>query len=162
MSVKKSEKKRRSDIIFGILLASTLGVILNLFSSLYYDLFVKKIIKWSDVNQQHVMIWFFILLATWGFISFFVYDYKNNVEINKAHFWKRFINYFFESFKPFKILKIITGIYLIIFLSFLVFVFLITLFFLMNEATNWLFASAFVVFILIGIILHIYKKYLNK
>ncbi|MDD2424323.1 MAG: hypothetical protein PHG34_08955 [Candidatus Cloacimonetes bacterium] len=156
------EKKRRSDIIFGILLASTLGVLLNLFSNLYYDLSVSKIVKLNGATLNHLIVWIFILLATWGFISFFIYDYENNVEINKAHFWKRFINYFFKSFKPFKILKIITGIYLITFIVFLIFILLITLFFIMNGVTNWLFASVLIAFILVGLVLNVYKKYLKK
>jgi len=121
MSAPKKEKKRRSDIIFGILLASTLGVVLNLFSSLYYDLFVTKTIKWPNVNQQHVVIWFFILLATWGFISFFVYDYENEFKMNIS-FWKRFTDYFFNSFRPMRVLRFLVGVYLMIFLVFLILV----------------------------------------
>lgn len=118
---KIKEKKRRSDIIFGILLASTLGVILNLFSGLYYDLFVTKTIKWININQQHVVFWFLVLLATWGFISFFIYDYENEFKINIS-FWKRFTDYFFNSFRPMRVLRLLAGVYLMIFSVFLIFV----------------------------------------
>lgn len=162
MSVKKSEKKRRSDIIFGILLASTLGVILNLFSGLYYDLFITRTIKWSNVSQQHVMIWFLILLATWGFISFFVHDYENNLEMNKVLFWKRFVNYFFESFRPVKFLRILAGVYLVLFLLAILAVLLITAFIIISEAVNWWFASLVDIAILVKIIIYINKKYFKK
>lgn len=115
----RSEKNRRSDIIFGILLASTLGVILNLFSSLYYDLFITKTIKWINVNQQHVMIWFFVLLATWGFISFFIYDYENEFKMNIS-FWRRFTDYFFNSFRPMRFLRFLVGVYLMLFSTILI------------------------------------------
>ena len=114
------EKKRRSDIIFGIILASTLGVLLTLFSNLYYDVVVTKIVKPNNVNWNHVMVWFFIFLATWGFISFFIYDYENEFKMNIS-FWKRFTDYFFNSFRPMRILRLLVGVYLMIFLVFLIF-----------------------------------------
>lgn len=159
MSVTKKEKKRRSDIIFGILLASTLGVLLTLFSNLYYDIFVTKTIEWSSVNQNHVFIWMVILLAAWGFISFFIYDYQNEVEMNLG-FWKRFMDYFFNAFGPMKIIRVIGGVYLILVLSLIILLLSISLFFFIAKTTNY-FTAVLVLITLIGIEI-LEKRFLKK
>lgn len=129
---KIKEKKRRSDIIFGIILASTLGVLLTLFSNLYYDVVVTKTINSIDVNWNHVMVWFFVLLATWGFISFFIYDYENEFKMNIS-FWKRFTDYFFNAFRPMRVLRFLVGVYLMIFLVLLIFVSAVIIFSILEK-----------------------------
>lgn len=129
---KIKEKKRRSDIIFGIVLASTMGVLLTLFSNLYYDILVTKIVKPNNVEWNHVMAWFFVLLATWGFISFFIYDYENEFEMNIS-FWKRFTDYFFNSFRPMRILRLLVGVYLMIFSVILIFMSSVLIFFILER-----------------------------
>ncbi|MEI6835410.1 MAG: hypothetical protein WCK59_01130 [Candidatus Falkowbacteria bacterium] len=150
------EKKRRSDIIFGIILASTLGVLLTLFSNLYYDVVITKIVKPNEVDWNHIFIWFFILLATWGFISFFVYDYENEFKMNIS-FWKRFTDYFFNSFRPMRILRFLAGVYLMIFSVLLIFVSAVIIFSIL-EKINIILAIVAMLGWLIWMLILAYRK----
>lgn len=157
--VKEKEKKRRSDIIFGILLASILGVLLNLFSNFYYDIFVTKTLEWSKINNNHIITWFAIFLAVWGFISFFIYDYQNEVKMNLS-FWKRFMDYFFNAFRSMRIIRVIGGIYLILVLSLLILLLSISLFLLVVKVTNY---STAILIIIALIVIEIFeRKFLRK
>lgn len=150
------EKKRRFDIIFGISLASTLGVILSLFSNLYYDLFVTKKVVWGEVNHNHVVVWFAILLAVWGFFSFLLYDYKNDLEMNVS-FWRRFVDYFFKSFKPVRFLRVLVGVYLMLFSIAIIFVFSVIIFSIFERINIYLAIIAVPVWI-ISMSIFTYKK----
>lgn len=153
---KEVEKKRRSDIIFGIILASVFGVILNLFSNLYYDVLVSKTVRPESIDWNHVIAWFFILLATWGFISFFIYDYENEFKMNIS-FWKRFTDYFFNSFRPMRILRLLVGVYLMIFSVFLIFVSSAIIFYIL-EKINIILATVAVVGWVVWMLILAYKK----
>ena len=106
----KFEQKKRADVVIGIAIAAIAGFILNLLANLYYDLFIIETTVWAKVNHFQVICVSLALLGLIGFLEFFIFDYKNNFEVNKS-FLKRYLNYFFYNFTPGKIIRVISGLY---------------------------------------------------
>jgi hypothetical protein len=105
--------RKRTDTVLGILIASALGFVLNLLANVYYDVFVTKTVSWGSVDRNQIIFIPLALVGLIGFLQFFIYDFKNDLEINK-NFWLRFANYFFFKFKLGRILSWIMGLYLIL------------------------------------------------
>jgi len=85
----KFEQKKRADVVIGIAIAAIAGFILNLLANLYYDLFIIETTVWAKVNHFQVICVSLALLGLIGFLEFFIFDYKNNFEVNKS-FLKRY------------------------------------------------------------------------
>lgn len=92
-----------------------LGFIINIFSSVYYGLFITGDLVWSQVNHQQIVWCALALVALAGYLMFFIADYPNTFEFSRAY-WKRYQRYFFYSFWPGKIIRWIIGFYLLLFL----------------------------------------------
>jgi len=125
------EKKKRFDVVLGVIIASVLGLLLNLLANLYYDLFIIKTVAWSDVNRDQVVALVLLLIVTLGFLSFFIADYKNDLKLNLG-FWGRFFDYFFYSYAPGKFLRIASGVSLL----FVLLIFSIVLFIFITKLSN--------------------------
>ena len=107
------QNENRGYVVWSIAIGAVLGFIINIFSNLYYGLFITWDLKWSMVNHQQVFIFTIVFIALIGYLQFFIFDYPNTFEFSKAY-WKRYQQYFFYSFWPGKILRWIIGFYLII------------------------------------------------
>src|ERR1035437_831209 len=115
MEEKSNEKTKRFDMVWGIIVASILGVILNLLANLYYDLFIVKTIVWGKVDHFQVLCITLLLIALVGFLQFFISDYKNEAGLNK-NLLKRFRQYFFYEYTPGKYMRVFFGIYMLLIL----------------------------------------------
>ena len=107
----KIEQKKRTDLVIGIAVAAVVGFVLNLLANLYYDLFITGTLIWDKVNHSQVYAVTLALVGLIGLLEFFIYDFKNDLEVNKS-FLKRYFNYFFYNFTPGKIIRIVAGIYI--------------------------------------------------
>jgi hypothetical protein len=101
--------------VWSIAMGLLLGFIINIFSSVYYGLFITGDLQWSQVNHQQILWCALALIALVGYLMFFIADYPNTFEFSKAY-WKRYQRYFFYSFWPGKIIRWIIGFYLLLFL----------------------------------------------
>jgi hypothetical protein len=130
------EHKKREDAVLGIIVASALGVVLNLLSNLYYELFIVRRLTWDKVDHMQVYGLGLLLVAFVGFLKFFILDYKNGLELDRS-FLKRFSNYFFYEFRPGKIIRVIFGLYMLFILVGL----LILSYILMAQVTGYIIAT---------------------
>lgn len=115
MEENEKEKIKRLDATFGIIVAAVMGFLLNLLANAYYDLFITSLIKWEEINQSQIFYISLSLIGLFGFLLFFINDYRNEFGINKS-FFKRYVNYFFYKFGPGKIIGFIFGVYTLLFL----------------------------------------------
>lgn len=92
-----------------------LGFIVNVFSSVYYGMYIVGDLQWSEVNHQQLVGCALALLALVGYLQFFIADYPNTFEFSKAYA-KRYYNYFLYRFWPGRILRVIIGLYILLFL----------------------------------------------
>jgi hypothetical protein len=109
------KKENRGYIVWSIVIGGIIGFLINIFSNLYYSIFITKNLNWNQIDHTHFVLCIAILIALVGYLGFFIYDYPNTFEFSKPY-WKRYQNYFFHEFWPGKILRSIIGFYLIIFL----------------------------------------------
>jgi hypothetical protein len=91
------EYRRRFDLVLAIVLAATLGLILNVFANIYYDAFLVKTTNLNSYDPLNVatLSGFFLVVA--AFLQFLVYDYKNKLQMEKG-FWKRYVTFLTEDF----------------------------------------------------------------
>jgi hypothetical protein len=137
------EKIKRFDFVFGVIIASIISFFINLLSNIYYDLFVNHSTSWDKIDHFQVYFILLILLALFGFLEFFISDYKNPAEVNQSLFI-RYKNYFFYEFTPGKIIRIISGLYI----SLILLVILICVYFILAEAQGYIVTSSIFIFIL--------------
>lgn len=109
----EKEQRDRTYAVWGIVIGSVLGVLLTLFANAYYDIFVTGSESWDTIDHKQVYGWIAMIIAIWGFLGFFIYDYKNNLHADIA-FWKRFLKYFFQRSKPWKTIRVVIGLYVIL------------------------------------------------
>ena len=111
----EEKKEQRKYIVWSIATGLILGFIINIFSNVYYGIFIVGNLKWSQVNH-HELFWYALaLIALAGYLMFFISDYPNTFELSKAY-WKRYQHYFFNKFWPGKIMRWIIGFYLLLFI----------------------------------------------
>ncbi|XLQ19723.1 MAG: hypothetical protein ACKUBY_03970 [Candidatus Moraniibacteriota bacterium] len=140
----EKEKKDRIYAVWGIVIGSFLGLLLTLFANAYYDVFVTGNESWGTIDHRQVYSWVAMIIAIWGFLGFFIYDYKNNLNVNIA-FWKRFFKYFFQKSTPSRIIRIITGLYvLLIIICVLVLIYIYTV----EKFGFWIATSIYVIVII--------------
>ena len=137
MEKDKIEQKKRTDLVIGIAVAAVIGFVLNLLANLYYDIFITSTLSWDEVNHPQVYGVILALIGLIGLLEFFIYDYKNDLEVNKG-FLKRYFNYFFYNFTPGKIIRIIAGLYV----SSVLIGFVVLLYFVMANFSGYLMATA--------------------
>jgi hypothetical protein len=130
------DKTNRGFIVWSIVMGLLLGFIINVFSSVYYGMYIVGDLQWSQVNHQQLVWCVLALFALVGYLQFFIADYPNTFEFSKAYA-KRYQNYFFYSFWPGKIIRWIIGFYLIVFM----FVILAGIYYAMYEAAGFAYAT---------------------
>lgn len=136
MQEENKEKNKRFDFTFGIIIAAVIGFLLNLLANIYYDIFIVNSLKWENIDQTQFVGILLALIGMFGFLQFFIDDYRNEFKINKS-FLKRFKDYFFYQYMPGRWLRIITGIYL----GLILFAILVGLYYLMATFTGYIVAT---------------------
>lgn len=140
------EKNKRFDLTFGIIIAALVGFLLNLLANLYYDLFIVHSVVWEKVDHTQVFGMVLGLIGMFGFLQFFIEDYKNELRISKT-FLKRFYEYFFYHFTPGKWMRILTGIYVVLVLLIII----VGLYFVMASFTGYIPATLMSVIVFIRV-----------
>lgn len=136
MKQEDKEKIKRFDFSFGIIVASVIGFLLNLLANIYYDVSITHSLTWNKVDQTQFVGIILALIGMFGFLQFFIDDYKNELKINKS-FLKRFQDYFFYQYAPGKWIRRITGFYLIVVLI----IIMALLYYLMASITGHIIAT---------------------
>jgi len=111
----EEKKEQRKYIVWSIATGLILGFIINIFSNVYYGIFIVGNLTWSQVNHHELFWYAMALIALIGYLMFFISDYPNTFEFSKAY-WKRYQHYFFNKFWPGKIMRWIIGFYILLFL----------------------------------------------
>lgn len=93
----RKEKIQRTTFVLGIFTAAVVGFVVNLFSNMYYDVLISQTREFSSYSEKPVVVALVILFVSTGFLFFLVYDYKNEIDLNRP-FFKRFLDYFFNVF----------------------------------------------------------------
>lgn len=90
----KLEHRKRLDTVLGLAVAGILGWLINIFSNIYYDVFLTHNAKISSYNAFHLLVLLSLMFLVVAFLQFLVYDYKNELTLGKS-FWVRYM--FFVS-----------------------------------------------------------------
>lgn len=93
----RKEKIERTIFVLGIFAASVIGFVINVFTSVYYEVFLTGAKRLSDYNQTALIIPILILFLSVAFLSFLVYDYQNELNLNRS-LLKRFFDYYDNVF----------------------------------------------------------------
>jgi hypothetical protein len=136
MEPDSGEKIRRADVVWGIVVASAIGFLLNLLGNVYYGLFIVHTITWGKVDHTQIYWIGAVLLALVGFLEFFIEDYKNDLRLNISLF-QRYINFFFYRFTLGRIIRVAAGIYMLLIL----FAILIGIYVIIGTTTNYIIAT---------------------
>ena len=115
----KDKKENRGYIVWSIVIGALLSFLINIFSNLYYSLFVVGDLSFDKINGNYFVFCVLLFIALNGYLGFFIHDYPNSFEFSKGY-WLRYKNYFFNKYLPGriigKIIRWILGFYLILFL----------------------------------------------
>lgn len=111
----KLEYRKRFDFVLGIIIAGILGLIINTFSNIFYDVFLTHRVKFSSYDQFYLAILTSLLFLVLGFLQFLVYDYKNKLSLEKS-FWKRYMFFLSEDFPLSRFAKILNRFFISMFL----------------------------------------------
>ena len=89
--------KKRQDIVLGVCLAVVAGFLVNLFSNIYYDIFISKTLSFADISSAAITFVFLLLIFFEAFLEFLVYDVQQGqgIHINKR-FWGRYFDFIDE------------------------------------------------------------------
>lgn len=111
----ENQKGKRERIIFvlGIVVASIIGFALNIYASLYYEVFILGTENFSIHNKAAVALPAIVLVYSYGLLSFLVYDYKNSIDINRP-FFQRLFNYYENTFWPTKVTDRISRLFILV------------------------------------------------
>lgn len=93
----QKEKIERTTFVLGIFSASIIGFVLNLYANIYYDVFVTGDKQFGKMSEAGIIFPTFALIFTIGFLQFLIYDYKNELNLNRP-FFDRFFYYFDKVF----------------------------------------------------------------
>lgn len=145
------EKIKRFDFVFGVIIASTISFFINLLSNIYYDLFINHSTSWDKVDHFQVYFILLILLALFGFLEFFISDYKNPIEVNQSLFI-RYKNYFFYEFTPGKVIRIMVGLYILL----IIIGILISIFILMTQISGYIITT--ILFLVIFAVVYLKER----
>lgn len=110
----KTEYRKRFDLVLGIIIALMIGFFTNVFAVIFYETVIKVTGDTANFNEVALLITTFGFFASIAFLQFLVYDYKNDLCLNK-NFWKRYVFYLTEDFAPFRIMRILGNIFIVIF-----------------------------------------------
>lgn len=91
------EYKKRFDLVLGIAVAGFLSFLINIFSSIYYDVFLTHSKNISQYESNDLIIFAILFSATIAFLQFLIIDYKNEIDLKKG-FWKRYLFFFMHDF----------------------------------------------------------------
>lgn len=91
---KAKNVKKRQDIVLGVCLAMVAGFLVNLSSSVYYDIFISKTLLFSDTPSMALTTVLVLLVFFEAFLEFLIYDVQQgqSIHINKR-FWGRFFDF---------------------------------------------------------------------
>lgn len=94
---KRKEKIERTTFVLGIFSAGVMGFVLNIFANVYYDVLVTGDKQFSKLDQPSLIFSFLVFIFVIGFLQFLVYDYQNEINLNRP-FFRRFFDYFDNVF----------------------------------------------------------------
>jgi hypothetical protein len=150
----KFEYRKRSDFVLGVVIAGILSWLINIFSNLYYDVFLTHNIKLSSYNNLHLVVLLSILFLLIAFLQFLIYDYKNKLTLEN-NFWKRYLFFVSEDFSPSRLVRFVN----IFFISVFLIIFDVSIFFTVNNYTGPIISGAF---LFVGIIILMMKDRLSR
>ncbi|MDD2495082.1 MAG: hypothetical protein PHE29_07820 [Tissierellia bacterium] len=96
----KKEKKeiiQRTNFVLGIIVASIIGFVLNVYANIFYDAVVTGKEQFSNINSFSIALLFIILMYMIAFLQFLIYDYQNEINLDRS-FFKRFSDYYDNIF----------------------------------------------------------------
>lgn len=111
----KLERRKRIDFVFGIVVAGIFGLIINVFSNIFYDVFLVHKINFNSYDQIYLTGLMLLLFLVLAFMQFLVYDYKNKLSLEK-NFWKRYMFFLSEDFSLSRIVKVLNRFFISMFL----------------------------------------------
>lgn len=103
----QKEKHERTTFVLGILVAAVIGFTLNIYASVYYDVFMLGDKKLTDYDELAILLPAVVLVYSYGLLSFLIYDYKNKIDIGRS-FMGRLFDYYDNVFWPVRFAK---GVY---------------------------------------------------
>lgn len=113
--IDKLEHRRRFDSVLGITLAGILGWLINIFSNIYYDVYLTHSTRITSYNSFQLSLLISFLFLVVAFLQFLVYDYKNELTLGK-NFWLRYISFISENSPFSRIARLLNRLFLIMFL----------------------------------------------
>jgi preprotein translocase subunit Sss1 len=144
------EQKNRTDLVLGVLLAAVVGFVLNILSTIYYSLFIVKTVTWDKMDHFQIYCIGLLLVGLIGFLEFFIYDYKNDIQVNRSLI-RRYLTYFFYNFRPGRVIRVIAGLYLTFILGGVI----VSVYFFLAHSIGSVLAAAVVIVVLVGITLKV-------
>lgn len=140
----QGERRKREDVVFGVVIAAIIGFLTNLLAMAYYDRFVTKAVTWAQMDHFQIYGIALLLVGLVGFLRFFIEDYQNRTQLSPS-LVKRFGNFFFYRFTPGRFLRMAVGVYLL----FVALGFGITLYVFVAQSIGYLLATGLVA-VLVG------------
>lgn len=110
----QKEKHERITFVLGIVVAAIIGFALNIYANIYYEVFMLGNRNLSDYNESATVIPAFVLVLSYGFLSFLVYDYKNKIDITRP-FLQRLFDYYENMFWPTKVADRMSRFFIFVF-----------------------------------------------
>lgn len=93
----EKEKIERTTFVLGIFSAGVIGLVLNIYANVYYDVLVTGDKQFSSLSTPSIVFPTLALILVTAFLQFLIYDYQNEINLNRP-FLKRFFDYFDNVF----------------------------------------------------------------
>lgn len=140
----EKEKIQRTTFVLGIFSASIIGFVLNIYANVYYDVYVAGKEQFSNFSQFSIVLPFLILILVVAFLHFLIYDYQNEINLNRP-FLKRFFDYFDNVFWFTQITKRVNKIFWFI----MKWIFVITFAFSIFNTFGWIASGIWIIVFLV-------------
>lgn len=111
----KKEYRKRFDFVFGAIVAALLGFVVNIFSNIYYDVFMKGDYSIYKYDAPYFSFYITLLFLTIGFLRFFIYDYKNDFNLDIS-FIDRFFFFLDDYFSLSRFARFLNRFFIALFL----------------------------------------------
>lgn len=149
----KLEQRKRFDFVLGVVVAGILGLIINIFSNIFYDLFLTHKIQFSSYDPFYISILTSFLFLIIAFLQFLIYDYKNKLSLEKS-FWKRYVFFLSEDFALSRFTRILNKVLISIFLI----IFNLSILISLNNYSGFLIVLAVLIASVVFLILKAFVK----
>ncbi len=109
------EKHERVTFVLGIIVAAIIGFSLNIYANIYYEVLMLREKSMSNYNQLATVLPAFVLIYSFGFLLFLVYDYKNKIDMSRP-FLQRLFEYYETVFWPSRFARSVYRFFIFVFM----------------------------------------------